>query len=59
MYGDNFALYDERSFDKFVSPLYDRLHAQNISSYIFSGKCWFDVGGEGVRFHSDGAMRRQ
>lgn len=34
VYGDNFALYDERSFDKFVSSFYDRQRAKYIFVYL-------------------------
>jgi len=49
VYGDTFSLYDEKTFDEFVEPLYVRLKANGISSHVFKGKRCLDAGCGGGR----------
>ena len=49
VYGDTFALYDEKSFDEFVPPLYTRLKNNGISTDVFKGKRCLDAGCGGGR----------
>jgi ubiquinone/menaquinone biosynthesis C-methylase UbiE len=49
VFGDTFALYDERSFDEFITPLRDRLRANGIEASVFSGKRCLDAGCGGGR----------
>jgi ubiquinone/menaquinone biosynthesis C-methylase UbiE len=49
VYGDTFALYDEKSFDEFVEPLYMRLNANGINPDVFKGKRCLDAGCGGGR----------
>ena len=49
VFGDTFALYDERSFDEFITPLRDRLRANGIDPGVFSGTRCLDAGCGGGR----------
>lgn len=49
VFGDTFSLYDEQSFDEFVSPLYTRLKNNGIDLNIFKGKRCLDAGCGGGR----------
>ena len=49
VFGDTFALYDEKSFDEFVEPLYRRLNANGICPEVFNGKRCLDAGCGGGR----------
>ncbi|WKZ36507.1 MAG: class I SAM-dependent methyltransferase [Anaerolineales bacterium] len=49
VYGDTFALYDEKSFDEFLSPFYSRLKANKIDLNIFKDKRCLDAGCGGGR----------
>jgi len=49
VYGDTFALYNEREFDEFVAPLYARLRANKIDTSVFRGKRCLDAGCGGGR----------
>ncbi|MDD1673294.1 MAG: hypothetical protein LUP99_02665, partial [Methanomicrobiales archaeon] len=49
VFGDTFALYDERSFDEFVVPFYRRFAANSISLDVFKGKRCLDAGCGGGR----------
>jgi ubiquinone/menaquinone biosynthesis C-methylase UbiE len=49
VFGDTFALYDEKSFDEFVAPLYIRLKNNGISTEVFKGKRCLDAGCGGGR----------
>src|SRR6185503_17226205 len=49
VFGDTFALYDEKSFDEFAAPLYTRLQANDIDPSVFRGKKCLDAGCGGGR----------
>jgi SAM-dependent methyltransferase len=49
VYGDTFALYDEKAFDEFLAPLRKRLAANAISAEVFRGKRCLDAGCGGGR----------
>src|SRR5438132_184565 len=49
VYGDTFALYDEKSFDEFIAPLRQRLRANGISPDLFRAKRCLDAGCGGGR----------
>ncbi len=49
VFGDTFALYDEKSFDEFIAPLYTRLKNNGISTSVFKGKRCLDAGCGGGR----------
>ncbi len=49
VFGDTFALYDEKSFDEFVEPLYSRLKANGIGGDDFKDKRCLDAGCGGGR----------
>jgi len=49
VFGDTFALYDEKSFDEFIAPLYVRLKNNGISKDVFKGKRCLDAGCGGGR----------
>ena len=49
VFGDTFALYDEKSFDEFVAPFYTRLNNNGINKDIFRGKRCLDAGCGGGR----------
>lgn len=49
VYGDTFALYDEKSFDEFIEPLKIRFAANSISLDVFHGQRCLDAGCGGGR----------
>lgn len=49
VYGDTFALYDEKSFDEFIEPLKIRFAANSISLEVFQGQKCLDAGCGGGR----------
>jgi ubiquinone/menaquinone biosynthesis C-methylase UbiE len=49
VFGDTFALYDDREFDEFLVPLYERLAANSIPKDVFRGKRCLDAGCGGGR----------
>ena len=49
VYGDTFSLYDEKSFDEFLSPFYSRLKANKIDLNVFKDKLCLDAGCGGGR----------
>lgn len=49
VFGDTFSLYDEKSFDEFVAPLFMRMKNNGINTDIFKGKRCLDAGCGGGR----------
>lgn len=49
VFGDTFALYDEKSFDEFVAPFYRRFEANGISTGVFRDRKCLDAGCGGGR----------
>ena len=49
VFGDTFALYDEKAFDEFVAPFERRFEANGIGREVFRGKRCLDAGCGGGR----------
>lgn len=49
VFGDTFALYDDREFDEFLEPLYERLAANSIPKSVFADARCLDAGCGGGR----------
>jgi ubiquinone/menaquinone biosynthesis C-methylase UbiE len=49
LYGETFALYDDKSFDEFIEPLRARLSRNQIDKSLFRGKKCLDAGCGGGR----------
>ena len=49
VFGDTFALYDDREFGEFLEPLYERLKANSIPTSVFDGARCLDAGCGGGR----------